>query len=115
MSEASSAQRNRRLSQRRQPKVRVKLACRKGGLDLGLNIATALLDVSESGARLLLKEGLAAGNEVSVSLEGPNHRRPVLRLGHVVWCVPAADGAYCVGVNFQKSLPYKDLYYLTSI
>jgi hypothetical protein len=27
----------------------------------------------------------------------------------VVWGVPAADGAFCTGVRFEKPLSYRDL------
>jgi PilZ domain len=115
MSELSSDVKNRRHSLRRQPKVRVKMICRKGSHDFGANIAVALLDVSESGARLVVREELPAQQEVSISLEGPNHRRPVVRQGKVVWSVPAAESGHCVGVNFEKYLDYKDLFFLTNI
>lgn len=106
---------NRRLSPRRRPKVRVRVVCRKGGLDLGPNVAELLLDVSEEGARLLLNQPLLVNQEVTIGLEGPNHRRPVRRVGVVVWSVPAAEGGHCVGVTFEKRLPYRDLLYLVQI
>jgi PilZ domain len=106
---------NRRLSTRRRPKVRIRVVCRKGALDLGPNVAESLLDVSEEGARLLLNQPLLVNQEVTVGLEGPNHRRPVLRVGIIVWSVPAADGGYCVGVTFEKRLPYRDLLYLVQV
>ncbi len=114
MSESSVAARNRRLTLRRRAKVNVKVTCRNGGLDLGVNIGVAVLDVSESGVRLLLREAVALGQEVSVSLEAPQHRRPILRLANVVWALPA-EGGYCAGVNFQKWLPYKDIFLLTNL
>jgi hypothetical protein len=39
----------------------------------------------------------------------------VRRVGIVVWSVPAADGGHCVGVTFEKRLPYRDLLYLVQI
>jgi hypothetical protein len=101
--------RNRRLSPRRLPKVRVRVVCRKGCFDLGQNVAVSLLDVSEEGARLVLKELLPVKQEVTVGLQGPNHRTPVSRVGTIVWSVPTAESGYCVGISFQKRLPYCDL------
>ncbi len=108
MTEPASPGRNRRLAQRRPAKNRVKIVCRRGALDLGPNLAVALLDVSETGARFIVKDALQTGRDVSISLEGQSTLRPIPRVGSVAWCVPAADGNFCVGVNFQKRLPYRD-------
>ena len=108
MTEPASPGRNRRLAQRRPAKNRVKIVCRRGALDLGPNLAVAILDVSETGARFIVKDALQTGRDVSISLEGQSTLRPIPRVGSVAWCVPAADGNFCVGVNFQKRLPYRD-------
>ncbi len=92
----------------RSPKGGVRATCRQGVLDLGPNLAVSLLGLSEAGARLAVGEALAAGREVSVGLAGPGHRRPVLRLGKVVWSAPSADGTHHAGVAFHDPLPYRD-------
>ena len=108
MTEPASAARNRRLSRRRPPKGRVKITCRRGALDLGPNLALSLLDVSVTGARLIVKQTLEPGREVSIGLEGQSSIRPIPRVAVVTWCVPAADGTFCAGVHFQKRLSYRD-------
>src|SRR5260370_9951102 len=115
MNESQQLVRNRRLSLRRRPKVRINVTCRKGSMDLGANLAVALLDVSESGASLLVKEAMPVNQEASVSLESPNHTRPLLRVGTVMWSLPTAGGGHCAGINFQKYLPYKDLHFLAGV
>jgi hypothetical protein len=97
---------NKRLSRRRLPKSRVKASLRLGGLDLGVNLARTLVDLSESGACLIVQAALDPGREVSVGMEGQSHSRPLLRVGNVVWCKPAEAGAFLVGVSFQKRLAY---------
>ena len=74
-------------------------------LGLGRNIASALLDLSEAGVRLLLKEGVAAGQEIEVNLCGQSgvSARQVAR---VVWAVPAEGGLFRVGCEFLKPIPY---------
>ena len=109
MTEPTSAGHNRRLSRRRPAKGRVKVACRRGALDIGSNLALSLLDVSETGARLMVKQALEPGREVSIGLEGQSSIRPIPRVAVVAWCVAAADGAFCTGVIFQKRLAYRDL------
>jgi hypothetical protein len=93
---------------RRPPRGRVKVVCQRGALELGANLALAVLDVSETGVRLQLKEGLRPGQEVSITLEGPCSPRPVRRVGRVVWSVPSADGTHCAGVSLDKRLEYRE-------
>jgi hypothetical protein len=106
MSETKPPEKNRRRCRRRPPRSRVHVTCRRGGLDLGPNLALSVLDLSEAGVRLVVKEPLDLGKEVSVGLEGQSHTRPIVRVGTVVWRLPAPDGAYCIGVRFEKALPY---------
>src|SRR5205809_965252 len=80
---------NRRSSLRFRARGGSKSICRKGALGLGANIALALLDVSETGARLRVKEALRPGQEVEVSLQGPGGGRETKMLGQVVWSIPA--------------------------
>jgi len=75
-------------------------------MDLGANLALALLDLSETGASMSVKEAMEPGREVTVGLEGQSHPRPVVCVGNVVWCKPAAGGVFTVGITFQKRLPY---------
>jgi hypothetical protein len=67
------------------------------------------LDISETGARLLVKEPLQTGQEVEVCLAGPAGFREIKALARVVWSLATADGAFCVGVQFEKRLPYATL------
>jgi PilZ domain len=108
MSEKTNARSNRRLSQRRVAKRRVKVTCRRGALDLGANLALLLLDLSETGVRLVVSGALQPGVEVTISLEGQSRARPLIRLGNVAWCMPTEPQSFCIGVNFQKRLPYRD-------
>lgn len=101
--------RNRRLAMRRLAKRKVRVACRKGALDLGHNLADKVLDVSETGIRLVLRVALEVDQEVTVAMEGFGHHRPVMRLGKVVWCRPDGAEAYQVGIHLEKSLPYRDV------
>ena len=77
-------------------------------MGLGPNIASSLLDLSERGARLLLKAKVVVGQEVEIHLGGQSNA-PVKQVAQVVWVVPAEGGHFCVGCNFQKSLPYAAL------
>ncbi len=108
------SQRNRRAARRHKPKRSTKVVCLKGAFGLGRNMALALLDVSETGTRLLIKESLAPGQEVEITFESMALYRPVKRSGAVVWCVAAQDGTFAVGVRFEKFLGFSDWQALTT-
>jgi hypothetical protein len=86
-------------------------------MDLGVNLGVALLQVSETGALLVLRAALEPRQEVTLLLEGRGHLRPVRIPGIVVWCSPAPDdpssGTFRVGVEFQKRLPWADLMHIS--
>jgi hypothetical protein len=109
MIEQALAAKNRRRSQRRQPKRASKVFCYRGALGMGPNLAVEMLDISEGGIRLRVKEPLCEGQPVLIQLAGLGHRAPLKVMAVVVWCVPAADGSQCVGAHFEKSLRYGDL------
>lgn len=106
--------RNRRLSRRRTPKRTTRAICLKGSFGLGRNLALSVLDFSETGIRLVIKEALVVGQEVEVSVEGVLLRQPVKLPGVVVWCTPTADGTFCVGVHFEKTVPFSTFQALVS-
>ena len=106
MAEPPPSRKNRRRSLRRLPKSRVRVTCRRGGLDLGPNLAVSVVDLCEGGIRLVVMEALEPGRDVSIGLEGQTHSRPTLHIGKVVWCLPTADGVFWAGVRFEKGLPY---------
>jgi hypothetical protein len=113
--EPSQRKTNRRGSRRFPPRGRVKVTCRKGSLDLGPNLGVALLDASETGARLVLSVGLVFGQEVFLTLDSPTGGRPPRRLGTIVWTVAAADGTFLTGVQFAKPLRYTELSHVTHL
>jgi hypothetical protein len=87
----------------------VRVACQRGQLFLGPNVATSLVDASEEVIGILTRESLAAGERVSVSLEGVGHATPFERLGRVAWCDPAEDGTFRAGVELETPLEYAEL------
>ncbi len=100
---------NRRAFIRRVPKRKAKICCYKGAMDMGPNLAVSLLDLSESGARLILKSSLEKGQEVTLTLEGMTHSRPLKALGNIIWAVATQDGNCCVGIQLGKYLPYQEI------
>jgi hypothetical protein len=97
---------NRRGAPRRLPKKASRFVCRSGRLGLGPNIAVGLLDVSETGIRLIVKTALEPEAEVEVGLQPIGANTPTNVIAQVMWCIPLADGNHCVGARFEKVLPY---------
>jgi hypothetical protein len=97
------------------PKGNSKAICRRGLAGLRPNLALAILDVSETGIRLRVRESLEPRQEIEVGLEGLGHARPQINRAEVVWCVATADGDYCIGAQFQRRLNYPDLHTLARL
>ncbi len=109
MSEAGSGQRGGRLIRRWQPRRQTRIACHRGMSDLRPDVALALLDLSETGARLVAREALEPGQRVYLVLEEPSGGRTARRQGMVAWSVPAADGTHCVGIKLLRRLGPEEL------
>ena len=98
----------RRFSARRLPRGRVKATYRRGGPEAAADLPAVLLDVSETGVRLIVAHALKAGSEISVSLQGQANTRPIVQIGKVAWALPTTDGAFCIGVGFHRRLTHRE-------
>jgi hypothetical protein len=112
MSQSPQRASNRRCSYRRRSRQDVRVRCVRGSAGGGLNVALSLLDASQTGIRLVVRESLERGEEVLVSLQGPGDSAAERR-GEVIWSVVGVDGSCCVGVRLQERLPYEVLIRLT--
>jgi hypothetical protein len=115
VSEEETIPPDRRRSPRREPKETSRAACYVGNTDLGPNIAVSLLDVSESGLRLIVKEALEPGRDVVVGLKALGGGRKTLVPGVVAWCETLEGGAYCVGVKFDDPIRDAALHMLSRL
>jgi hypothetical protein len=114
MSPSPTASSNRRDSYRRKSKKDVRISCARGHAGDGPDLALSLLDASQTGIRLIVREELDREQVVLLRLEGPGCP-PVRRAGTIMWCVPAADGAFLVGVRLEERLPFAALIRLTEM
>jgi hypothetical protein len=87
--------------------------CRKGMMGLGPDLALALLDLSQTGALLLLKVPLELKQPVAVELFSTAYPKPVSVDARVARCTPTPEGTYLVGVRFERNLSYADVHRLT--
>jgi hypothetical protein len=88
--------------------AQVKAEHRKGAGGLDGCPAVSVLDVSQTGVRLVLPEVLPQGQEVEVLLWGPGLPGPVKRLGRVIWCLPRSHYAAVAGFAFDKPLSFAE-------
>jgi PilZ domain len=107
-------QRNRRRSQRRRPRNSVKLQCRKGAHGLGADTALSVLDISDTGVRLVVSQEFVPGAEVEIIITGYGMKQPIKRLGVLRWQLKLENGTFCTGVEFQKRIDYRDWQNLAS-
>ena len=112
MTPSSSPKPNKRFAPRLPPKGSTRARCYRGPLGLGPNLALSVLDVSETGIRVILSNEVRQGQEIEINLENVAHR-PVKVLAEVIWAMPTPDGHFCVGARFQRHLAYADLRALT--
>ena len=104
---------NKRRSRRCAIRGTTRLRVYRTALGLGPNIASALLDLSETGLRVVLKEPIAVGQEVEINLESAATGRMTKTTVIVVWVIPSSEGGFVVGLHFQKPLGHGDLQALT--
>jgi hypothetical protein len=56
-----------------------------------------------------------AGQLIEIRFLGLSHYQPVKLAAEVIWLVPTADRAYCVGACFQQALTLVDLQHLAAL
>lgn len=114
MQSSAAPPKNRRAAPRRPVKPCARVICRKGALSLGPNVARAVIDLSETGACLVLEAELAPGQEVEVEIQAPILVRSLKTFAVVVWNRAAGDGTFLAGVHFHRPLPHAEIQYLAS-
>jgi hypothetical protein len=105
-------QKNRRRTARRKPKTTAKVELRRGTLGLGANLAQRLLDISEVGVGIIVKVPLKVGEEVEIVISDHGQSKPFKQVAKVCRCQALDDGTHAVGLIFDKSIPYADIYQL---
>jgi hypothetical protein len=107
---------NRRSCRRLAPRAGLKVILRSNALDIGPNLALAVLDLSDTGARLRVRGALRPGQAVSLTLEAGGNGKAVVRPAKVVWSTPAgSDLTADAGFQFEKTVSYAELHHLARI
>jgi hypothetical protein len=98
---------------RRQPRAGTIVECRKGTLGLGQDIAVGIVDFSEDGVLIIVREPLNVGDEIEIGLMPPGFGRPRKFEATVVRVAGVPGVGYQVAAAFSSPLNYVDLYHLT--
>lgn len=95
---------DKRLGHRRPARPRAEVEFRRGATGLGPNLAHELVDVSDDGLCVHLKESVTPGDEVEVAVGRPLGGKLHKRHARVRWCRPAWGSGFLVEVVFSKRL-----------
>ena len=105
MTKPNSNQRpNRRKSNRKTIRSQVKVECRQSPFGVGNVLPAQLLNISEGGLCLALREGLAPKEVVELQILALSQTKAIVCLATVCWLVPLDNGDICVGLVFQNKL-----------
>jgi hypothetical protein len=99
---------NRRKSPRRKMRATVKLECRKGSYGFGVNLTHTVLDLSDTGVRLIVSQELKLLGDLEVLITSYGMRDTIKRVAIVRWQVKLEDGTFCTGIEFEKRLSFRD-------
>jgi hypothetical protein len=105
--------RNKRLTRRRPPKRTTRALLYGSAIGVGANLAVSVLDLSETGIRLVIKSEMKVGQQVQVELESSS-RRLVKVQATLIWILPTIDGNFCAGFQFDKTIEWGSILSLTA-
>lgn len=103
MRETRRQRANRRDARRLPPRQSTRAGCFVAGSTTP-DLLLSLLDLSQSGARLILRGSVAVGTELELSLESPQLPQPLRVPMKVVWSLPLTDGRHCIGARFVQPM-----------
>jgi hypothetical protein len=102
-----------RFSPRKSVTRKVELAVRSGVSGLGPDISAGLVDITQDGLGIGLKEPVPVGMEVTIDLSLPGVAKTLRVLAEVRWCRPQVDGTFRAGVRLTRRLSSPTLTNLT--
>ena len=106
--EASRFHEEKRRQIRRHVRNVAEVTCRKGTLGVGPNLAIRILDISEDGIRLLVKQPVNPGDELEVCFTPIGCNREVACEMIAIWCC-SQDGHFALAGKFRTPVKYEDL------
>jgi hypothetical protein len=104
---------NRRATRRLSPRRTTQSTCFVTGKN-GTNLLVSLLDLSLTGARLVLNSNIESETGLVLTLASPLLPQPLHLQLQVMWTLPLSENRLCMGVQFQEPLASNDLEALTN-
>jgi PAS domain S-box-containing protein len=93
-----------RSEPRHAPAAEVGVECRQTKDGLGPNVAQGLLNLSPSGACVLVSAALEPGQQVEVTLSSQGRAGPLRVSAEVTWTQPEDEGRHRAGLRFLRRL-----------
>jgi Tfp pilus assembly protein PilZ len=103
MNDLKRKKKTRRDFKRLSARPRVTITCHRKGNE-GANLTSAVLDLSQAGARLLVTAPLEVGEKVVLGVQGPSCPRALTLAGTVVWTLKVSTSGYAVGIRLKEHL-----------
>ncbi len=110
-SKIGDADKDKRRLIRRRVRNATDVSCRRGTMGLGPNLALRMLDISEEGVKLLVKQQLKLGEELEVCFTPQGCSKEIVCNLVTVRCGPE-NGSFMVAGKFAPPLSYDDIYHI---
>lgn len=110
---SSSEPMNHRVCGRKPATRTVTLAVRNGESGLGADLGAGLVDITQDGLGIRLKELVPVGQVVTIDLLVSGIGKPLRILAEVRWCRPCVDGTFRAGVCLRRRLSFPTVTGLT--
>jgi len=94
---------NRRQARRLPPRRATQVTCVASDTS-GPDLLLSVLDLSQTGIRMVLKNPLGPGDALELTLETALLPQPLSVKAETMWSLPISDGRYCVGARFLQAL-----------
>ena len=105
---------DRRRFPRQMPKEGIQIRCQlKSRTNQKLNIALTVVDISQTGVRMIVSNSLDIGDEIKVHLFPPDDTVQVQATAEVVWESKISETTSLVGLRWKKLLQEEDVLKLT--
>ena len=94
---------NRRQARRLPPRRATQVTCFASDTS-GPDLLLSVLDLSQTGIRMVLKNRPVPGDILHLTLETALLPQPLTMKAETMWSLPISDGRYCVGARFLQAL-----------
>jgi hypothetical protein len=106
---SSGSRADRRASVRRPARAGTRIEVRRGLQGKNPNLAGRLLDISEEGAQVTLKEPIRAWEVVELALAPAGAAQAIRGPAIICWCIPTTRGEFRAGLQLRHRLTTEEM------